>query len=57
MLSEEINMDEYFKSILRSIKTQGFTIEICKNPAKVFKTRLNSLKFILYLLQNWNFLQ
>ena len=34
-LSEEIKVYEWVKSILRSIKMQDFTIEICKNPAKV----------------------
>lgn len=51
MLSEEIKVYEYFKSIHSSIKTQEFTIEICKNPAKLSKSGLNLLKLILDLLQ------
>lgn len=57
ILSEEIKVYEYFKSRLASIKTQDFTIEICKNPAKVFKSGPYLLKFIFDLLQQWYFLQ
>ena len=57
MLSEEIIVYEYFKTILKSIKLQEFTIEICKNPAKVFKLGLNLLKFILDLLQKGDLFQ